>query len=226
MSATGVLRHCQVRPIAGDRAISTQPAQPYIRRRLQRKSEESDPQHKKKFQYCSFEQYYEFMPSWPTERQEQIAAFLHSESGKRGVMPTQREIAKRFGFASLNSVRSHLRLMEKKGILSRLPGKARGLKLKYRPPKGIPLLGHIAAGHPEMAVQDADEVVPISPELFPGSDLFALRVRGESMKNAGILQIIIESGYLSLLNTHEIVTYYELEASFDYLKQKVSFSFS
>jgi len=127
------------------------------------------------------------MPSRPTERQEQIAAFLHSELRKRGVMPTQREIAERFGFASLNSVRSHLRLMEKKGILTRLPGKARGLRLKHRPPKGIPLLGHITAGHPAMAFQDADEVVPISPELFPGSDLFALRVRGESMKNAGIL---------------------------------------
>jgi repressor LexA len=127
------------------------------------------------------------MPSRPTERQEQIAAFLHAELRKRGVMPTQREIAERFGFASLNSVRSHLRLMEKKGILSRLPGKARGLRLKDLPPKGIPLLGHITAGHPAMAFQDADEIVPVSPELFPGSDLFALRVRGESMKNAGIL---------------------------------------
>jgi repressor LexA len=127
------------------------------------------------------------VPSLPTERQQQIASFLHSESRKRGSAPTQREIAERFGFASLNSVRSHLRLMEKKGMLDRLPGKARGLKLKYRPPVGIPLLGCIAAGHPQIALQVTDDIVPVSPGLFPGSELFALRVRGDSMKNAGIL---------------------------------------
>jgi repressor LexA len=127
------------------------------------------------------------MPSLPTERQQQIASFIQSESCRRGIVPTQREIAERFGFASINSVRSHLRLMEKKGMLSRFPGKARGLKLKYRSAVGIPLVGHIAAGHPQIALQNPDEIVPVSPELFPGSELFALRVRGESMKNAGIL---------------------------------------
>ncbi len=72
-------------------------------------------------------------------------------------------------------------------MLNRVPGKARGLKLKYRPAVGIPLVGHIAAGRPQIAMQDTDEIVPVSPELFPGSELFALRVKGESMKNAGIL---------------------------------------
>lgn len=127
------------------------------------------------------------MTSRPTARQQQIAAFLNAESRQRGIMPSQREIADRFGFASLNSVRSHLRLMEKKGILIRLPGKARGLKLKCRTPEGIPLLGHITAGNPAMAFQETDEVVPVPPDLFSGSDLFALRVRGDSMKDAGIL---------------------------------------
>lgn len=127
------------------------------------------------------------MPSRPTERQQQIASFLQSESRKRGIAPTQREIAERFGFASLNSVRSHLRLMEKKGMISRLPGKARGLGLKMCPAMGILLLGHIAAGHPRLASEDENEIVPVSPDLFPGSDLFALRVRGESMNDDGIL---------------------------------------
>lgn len=123
----------------------------------------------------------------PTERQQQIASFLHSESRKRGIAPTQREIAERFGFASLNSVRSHLRLMEKKGMINRLPGKARGLELKHCAAMGIPLLGDIAAGHPQIAIQDYGESIAVSPELFPGSDLFALRVRGESMRDDGIL---------------------------------------
>ena len=127
------------------------------------------------------------MASLPTERQRQIASFLQSESRNRGIAPTQREIAERFGFASLNSVRSHLRLMEKKGMLNRLPGKARGLQLKKCPAIGIPLVGRIAAGHPRLASEDESEIVPVSPDLFPGSDLFALRVKGDSMKNDGIL---------------------------------------
>jgi repressor LexA len=127
------------------------------------------------------------MASLPTERQLQIASFLQSESRKRGIAPTQREIAERFGFASLNSVRSHLRLMEKKGMLNLLPGKARGLELKKPPTMGIPLVGQIAAGDPRLASEEESEIVPVSPDLFPGSDLFALRVRGESMKDDGIL---------------------------------------
>ena len=128
------------------------------------------------------------MHSRPTERQRQIASFLNSESRKRGISPTQREIAEHFGFASLNSVRSHLRLMEKKGMLNRLPGKARGLTLNRSPAMGIPLVGHIAAGDPQIAFQEPEEIVLASPELFPGSELFALRVKGDSMKDAGILR--------------------------------------
>ena len=86
--------------------------------------------HGEKLAYCHFEQYHGSMPSLPTERQQQIASFLHSESRKRGIAPTQREIAERFGFASLNSVRSHLRLMEKKGMLNRKLMNGGGSKIK------------------------------------------------------------------------------------------------
>jgi repressor LexA len=72
-------------------------------------------------------------------------------------------------------------------MLNRLPGKARGLTLKRAPSVGIPLLGHIAAGDPQIAFQDPEEFILASPELFSGSELFALRVKGESMKDAGIL---------------------------------------
>jgi repressor LexA len=143
----------------------------------------------------------------PTKRQQQIADFLDSESRKRGIVPTQREIAERFGFASLNSVRSHLRLMEKKGMLSRLPGKARGLKLNCGNASGIPLVGNIAAGDPQLAFQFPDEVVPVSHELFPGSELFALRVKGESMKDAGILP-----GDIAVMNRQDDVENGEIAA--------------
>lgn len=72
-------------------------------------------------------------------------------------------------------------------MLNRLPGKARGLELKKGPAMGIPLVGRIAAGNPGLASEDESEIVPVSPDLFPGSDLFALRVKGDSMKNDGIL---------------------------------------
>lgn len=122
-------------------------------------------------------------------------------------MPTQREIAARFGFASPNAVRSHLRLMENKGMLSRLPGKARGLKLRCVTPAGIPVLGSIAAGNPRAALQDADDIVPVSPQFFHGTDLFALRVKGDSMKNAGILP-----GDIAVLNRQQDVADGEIAA--------------
>ena len=146
------------------------------------------------------------MSSRPTERQDQIAAFIDSESRKRGIAPTQREIAARFGFASVNSVRSHLRLMEKKGMLSRLRGKARGLKVESRP-VGIPLMGHIPAGNPQLAFEYSDEVLPVPQDLFPGSHLFALRVRGESMKDAGILP-----GDIAVMNRQDEVSDGEIAA--------------
>lgn len=147
------------------------------------------------------------MPSPPTARQLAIAAFLESEVRERGIMPTHREIAERFGFASQNSVRSHLKLMEKKGMLARLPGKARGLRLSPNHFQGIPLVGQIAAGNPRTATQDIDEIVPVAPHFFHGADLFALRVHGDSMKNAGIF-----SGDIAVLNRQSDVADGEIAA--------------
>jgi repressor LexA len=143
----------------------------------------------------------------PTARQRDIADFLESEVRERGLTPSQREIAERFGFASQNAVRSHLRLMEKKGMLVRFPRKARGIKLKRKPAPGIPLLGQIAAGRPLTAIQEADDVLPISPGFFQGSELFALRVRGESMRDAGILP-----GDIAILNCQPDVSDGEIAA--------------
>jgi len=116
------------------------------------------------------------------------------------MMPTQREIAERFGFASPNAVRSHLRLMEKKGMLALLPGKARGLRLKPSLATGIPVLGRIAAGTPVEAHENYDDFVPVSPHFFRGSDLFALLVKGDSMKDAGIFP-----GDIAIINRQQDV---------------------
>jgi repressor LexA len=72
-------------------------------------------------------------------------------------------------------------------MVARLPGKARGLKLSCVARAGIRVLGSIAAGNPREALQDSDELIPVSPQFFRGTDLFALRVKGDSMKDVGIL---------------------------------------
>jgi repressor LexA len=143
----------------------------------------------------------------PTERQREIVEYLESEMRQRGMMPTQREIATRFGFASLNSVRSHLRLMENKGMIERLPNKARGLRLTRSSFGEIQLLGHIVAGQPQLAFQDTEEVVSVSPRMFRGPDLFALRVKGASMKDAGILP-----GDIAVLNRQQDIDDGEIAA--------------
>ncbi len=146
------------------------------------------------------------MSAAPTPRQQEIAEFLGAEFQRRGMMPTQREIADRFQFASVNSVRSHIRLMERKGMLARQPGKARSLRLIVSP-AGIPLLGRIAAGNPAEAMQDVEEFLPVSPSMFRGSELFALRVKGDSMKNVGILP-----GDIAVVNRRQDVTDGEIAA--------------
>jgi repressor LexA len=123
------------------------------------------------------------------------------------MMPTRREIAARFGFASPNSVRTHLRLMAKKGMVAVLPGKARGLKLTLTASSGIPVLGHIAAGQPREAQQEVEEVLPVPPRFFRGTDLFALRVRGDSMKDVGILP-----GDIAIVNRQQDVGNGEIAA--------------
>jgi repressor LexA len=147
------------------------------------------------------------MPTAPTERQKEIAEFLSAEFERRGMMPTEREIAARFRFSSRNSVRSHLRLMEKKGMLARQPYTARGLQLAIGAAFGIPLLGDIVAGDPELAIENAKHTVPIASEFFGVSRLFALRVKGDSMKDAGILP-----GDIAVLRRQEDVDNGEIAA--------------
>ena len=130
-----------------------------------------------------------------TERQREVLGFIQSESRRRGYPPTTREIAKHFGFRSPKAVTDHLRALERKGYLQREPFRARGIRV-HRPntrssipafQSGIPLVGSIAAGSPILAVENIEDTLPVDPKLFCDSgEVFALRVRGESMIGAGI----------------------------------------
>lgn len=145
------------------------------------------------------------MRNAPTERQQQLLDRLQDWERLHSCPPTQAELADACGFRSTNAVRSHLRLLEKKGLIYREPGKARTVRLTARPraPRkskslGIPLLGTIAAGPLSEAIEQAGEVLEISAGLFRGSDLFALKVAGDSMCDAGI-----QSGDLAIIN-HQV----------------------
>lgn len=145
----------------------------------------------------------------PTSQQAKVAAYIEDYQLRNQASPSHREIAEALGFRSTNSVRSHLSLMEKKGLLLREPGKVRRLRLnarhqrgiKKRGPQGIPLIGHIPAGVPFAALQELGEKLSIAPSLFSGDEIFALKVEGQSMRDAGILD-----GDIAILNRQEEVS--------------------
>ncbi len=127
-----------------------------------------------------------------TKRQSEIYAFIQECQRREGIVPTLKEICKRFGFRSINAAREHLRLIERKGLLHRSPGQPRAIKLAVRLPAvgedtlAVPLLGRISAGQPSLALEEIEDTLPLPRQLFRGKRLFALRVRGDSMVGAGI----------------------------------------
>lgn len=128
-----------------------------------------------------------------TDRQTQVLAYIVDVLERHGAPPTVREIADRFGFASPGSVQRHLDALEKKGFLTRREGLARGIELDHTRVRelfgetdGIPLVGRVAAGRPIVAEENIEDILNMDG-LFPSDmDLFALRVEGESMIDAGI----------------------------------------
>ena len=128
-----------------------------------------------------------------TDKQSRIYDLIVAWQMRNGYPPTQAEIRDHFGFGSLNAVRSHLALIEKKGYIRLNGGRARGIQLASLPlpimrqeENCIPLLGRIAAGIPIWAEQNFEDNLPIPPALFGGGELFALHVLGDSMMGAGI----------------------------------------
>jgi len=132
-----------------------------------------------------------------TARQRDVLNFIRAFTARHGVPPTVREIGEKFRVTP-RAAFDHLRALERKGMLQRrtAPGRtARGLTLTEAaggrangPSISVPILGRIAAGQPLLAEENRDGDLPIAPGALPGrgEDLFALRVRGESMINAHI----------------------------------------
>ena len=128
-----------------------------------------------------------------TKRQQEIFEFIKTYSGKHGYPPTVRDIGKAIGLTSSSTVHTHLANLEKIGILRRDPSKPRALELlvdqakKAVGPSGLPVVGRVAAGSPVLAEENIEEYVEV-PELAGGdAGEYVLRVTGDSMRDAGIL---------------------------------------
>lgn len=126
------------------------------------------------------------MVSGLTRIQERVLGFITSSLKEKGVPPSIREIAGRFGFSSTGTVRDHLRALAKKGYIRLIPRRARGIEL-FPQAKGVPVLGKVSAGRPLEAVENIEGYVDVSGIFPDGDGVFILRVNGESMRDAGIL---------------------------------------
>jgi repressor LexA len=137
------------------------------------------------------------LPKDLTKRQQEIFDFIKRYSAKYGYPPTVRDIGKAVGLASSSTVHAHLSNLEKVGLLRRDPSKPRAIELLDRAaesvksivrPNGLPLVGHVAAGQPVLAEENIEDYVDV-PDIAGGEiGDYVLRVRGDSMKDAGILE--------------------------------------
>jgi len=139
-----------------------------------------------------------------TKRQQEIFDFIKRYSADVGYPPTVRDIGKAVGLASSSTVHAHLANLEKLGLLRRDPSKPRAIEMLDRAregveqavenvrslvrPDGLPLVGQVAAGSPVLAEENIEEYVAVPPLAGGETGEYVLRIRGESMKNAGILE--------------------------------------
>ncbi|HWM18741.1 MAG TPA: transcriptional repressor LexA, partial [Ilumatobacteraceae bacterium] len=132
-----------------------------------------------------------------TARQREILDFIESQIRTRGYPPSVREIGEAVGLTSPSTVHSHLNTLTRLGHLRRDPSKPRAIEVRWdsnsgvvmerRPVRHVPLVGDVAAGTDVLAQENVEELLPLPADFCGDGDLFMLRVRGDSMIDAGIL---------------------------------------
>lgn len=125
-----------------------------------------------------------------TARQREILDLIRQWLREEGVPPTIAEIGDALGLRSSNAVRGHLQALARKGLIELRPSLARGIRLLERetPADALPIIGKVAAGRPVLTEAHIEKYCRIGPELFQGKADYLLRVRGDSMRDAGILE--------------------------------------
>lgn len=156
-----------------------------------------------------------------TERQQEVLEIVRRHVAKTGQSPTVREIAHALGVRSTCTVHKHLEALEKKGCINKskygyrsieLPGEFSPSRIKSIP---VPVVGRIAAGQPLLAGDNVETYLPIPADLAHAGDLFALKVRGDSMVNAGIFHgdIIVARRQETAINGDIVVALLDDEAT-------------
>jgi repressor LexA len=129
-----------------------------------------------------------------TKRQREIFDYVKSYGEEHGYPPTVRDIGKAIGLTSSSTVHAHLANLEKLGVLRRDPTKPRAIEVLVDKakaavaPSGLPLVGQVAAGQPVLAEENIEEYVPVPPIAGGDEGEFVLRVKGDSMIQAGIFE--------------------------------------
>jgi repressor LexA len=132
-----------------------------------------------------------------TARQRQVLDFIEVQMRDRGYPPSVREIGEAIGLTSPSTVHSHLNTLQRLGYLRRDPTKPRAIEVRWdpnsgavmerRPVRHVPLVGDVAAGTDVLAEENVEELLPVPADFTGDGELFMLRVRGDSMIDAGIL---------------------------------------
>lgn len=120
-----------------------------------------------------------------TPRQAQVLDLIRQHINDTGYPPTRADIAQRLGFRSPNAAEEHLKALARKGAIEMIPGTSRGIRLPE--PPGLPVIGRVAAGSPILAQQNIEDHVDLPAGFFRPRADYLLRVRGDSMRDIGIL---------------------------------------
>ena len=131
-----------------------------------------------------------------TDRQAEILRLVRELTEVSGFPPTRAEIAEKMGFRSVNAAEQHLRALEKKGAIDIASGSSRGIRVRDAPRSSarlarlleLPVIGRVAAGAPMLAEEHLQGRFQVDPNLFTPRADYLLRVRGMSMRDAGILE--------------------------------------
>ena len=154
-----------------------------------------------------------------TPRQQQILDLIQSTIARTGAPPTRAEIASTFGFKSANAAEEHLQALARKGVIDLVSGTSRGIRLRADTVRNInaargtsfalpltalsqlvlPLVGRVAAGSPILAQEHIDQSYSVEPGLFAAKPDYLLKVRGMSMRDAGIM----DGDLLAVQSVHE-----------------------
>lgn len=153
-----------------------------------------------------------------TDKQMQILNYITACIERDGYPPSVREICAAVGLRSPSTVHAHIKSLEKAGLLKNEPGKKRAISLPGAEEKktvSVPLVGTVAAGMPILAIESIEGYVPLGQDQARGRELFALRIKGESMINVGIMDgdIIVVEKTPSARNGELVVALVEDEAT-------------